>query len=138
MNAQQPELHKVIDEATQLLKTLSHPARLMICCQLRAGELSVSEIETKLNIKQPNLSRELAKLRDDGLVVTRRESKVIFYRLVESQRVEKMLQAICAVMLDKPIHFQNETAPPANTGPKFRPNHRGGYGVFARTTQMET
>lgn len=138
MNTQKPELYKVVDEATQLLKTLSHPARLMICCQLQSGELSVSEIETKLNIKQPNLSRELAKLREDGLVETRRESKVIFYRLVKSQRVEKMLQAICAVMLDKPINFQNETTIPTNTGPKFRPNHPGGYGVFARPTQMET
>ena len=138
MNTQQPELQKVVDEATQLLKTLSHPARLMICCQLQDGELSVSEIESKLNIKQPNLSRELAKLREDGLVETRRESKVIFYRLAESQRVEKMLQAICAVMLDKPINFQNDTAPLAKSSPKFRPNRPGGYGVFARTTQMET
>lgn len=138
MNAQKPDLHKVIDEMTQLLKTLSHPARLMICCQLQTGELSVSEIETKLNIKQPNLSRELAKLRDDGLVETRRESKVIFYRLAKSQRVEKMLQAICAVMLDKPINFQNDQVALANTGPKFRPNRPGGYGVFARTSQMET
>ena len=84
------------DEATTLLKALSHPARLMICCQLRHGEMAVGELETTLDIKQPNLSRELAKLREDGLLETRRESKVIFYRLSDASRLARMVDAICA------------------------------------------
>ena len=69
------------EEATRLMKALAHPERLMICCQLREGELSVSEIEGMLEIPQPRLSRELAKLRADDLVGTRRQSKSIYYHL---------------------------------------------------------
>ena len=61
-------MEPLADEAAGLLKALSHPARLMICCQLRDREMSVSEIESALDIRQPRLSRELAKLREEGLV----------------------------------------------------------------------
>ena len=50
------------EEATRLMKALAHPERLMICCQLREGELSVGEIETTLSIPQPRLSRELGQI----------------------------------------------------------------------------
>jgi DNA-binding transcriptional ArsR family regulator len=121
-------LKPLADEATSLLKALAHPLRLTICCQLRDTEMSVGDIETQLGFKQPRLSRELAKLRDEGLVETRRESKVIFYRLADHPRGRAMIDAICAVMLNKAV----PAAAPA-TAPKLRPNRPGGYGVFART-----
>ena len=116
-------------EATELLKALAHPERLMICCQLRDTELSVGDIETTLGIKQPRLSRELSKLRDTGLVTTRKESKLVFYTLSDKPRVREMVDAICAVMLGKAA--PNPTNPA--TSPKLKPNRPGGYGVFART-----
>lgn len=121
-------LKPLADEATALLKALAHPVRLTICCQLRDTEMSVGDIETQLGFKQPRLSRELAKLRDEGFVETRRESKVIFYRLAKDQRMRGMIDAICGVMLNKPVPA---AAPSAS--PKLRPNRPGGYGVFART-----
>lgn len=89
------------DETTALLKALAHPARLMICCQLRDGEMSVSEIEETLDIRQPRLSRELSKLREEGIVETRREAKSVFYRLSDETRAAPMIDALCMVMLDK-------------------------------------
>ena len=116
-------------EATELLKALAHPERLIICCQLRDTEMSVGDIESTLGIKQPRLSRELSKLRDTGLVQTRKESKLVFYTLSDKPRVRDMVDAICAVMLGK--------AAPSSAGviaaPKLKPNRPGGYGVFART-----
>jgi len=123
-------LEPLADDVTQLLKALAHPARLMICCQLREAEMSVGDIEQTLGIRQPRLSRELAKLRNEGLVETRRESKVIFYRLAEGAKVAAMVEAVCAVMLGKPV----EAAPAPLSPPGTRPNRAGGYGVFARTT----
>ena len=122
-------LSPLADEATDLLKALAHPARLMICCQLRDTEMSVGDIETTLGIKQPRLSRELSKLRDEGLVENRKQSKLVFYRLSDKPRVREMVDAICAVMMGK---FSAETHS-LNTPPKFKPNRPGGYGVFART-----
>lgn len=87
-------------EATRLIKALAHPERLMICCQLREGELSVGQIETVLNIPQPRLSRELAKLRGDMILETRRESKSIFYSL-KDERVREIVDTLCRVMLNE-------------------------------------
>jgi DNA-binding transcriptional ArsR family regulator len=123
------DLAPLASEATELLKALSHPERLIICCQLRDTELSVGDIETTLGIKQPRLSRELSKLRDTGLVDTRKESKLVFYRLSNKPRVRDMVDAICAVMLGKTL--PESVGPSASTKPK--PNRPGGYGVFART-----
>lgn len=123
-------LAPLADEATDLLKALAHPARLMICCQLRDKEMSVGEIEEALGVRQPRLSRELAKLREEGLVETRRASKLVYYTLSETPRVRAMVESICAVMLGQTVSTPTglRTEPP-----KFRPNHPGGYGVFART-----
>ena len=121
-------LAPLADEASTLLKSLAHPARLLICCQIKDAEMSVGDMETRLGIKQPRLSRELGKLREDGLVVTRRESKVIFYRLSDAPRLRAMVEAICAVMLDQPV----TPARPISARPVPKPNRPGGYGVFAR------
>ena len=50
-------MEPLVNEATNLLKSLGHPDRLMICCQLRGGEMSVGELEQDLGIPQPRLSR---------------------------------------------------------------------------------
>ena len=86
------------EEATRLMKALAHPERLMICCQLREGELSVGEIETTLSIPQPRLSRELGKLREHGILGTRRESKSIFYHLKDN-RIRAIVDTLCHVMM---------------------------------------
>ncbi len=90
--------------------------------------MSVGDIETTLGIKQPRLSRELGKLREEGLVETRRESKVVFYRLANVARAHAMIDAVCDVILGKPVSTRRTTSPPT---PKS--NLPGGYGVFART-----
>ena len=68
-------------EAAAYLKTLAHEGRLMILCHLGPGEKSVSELERLLNLRQAAVSQMLARLRDDGLVETRRQGKTIYYRL---------------------------------------------------------
>ncbi|MEY8842450.1 metalloregulator ArsR/SmtB family transcription factor [Cribrihabitans sp. XS_ASV171] len=71
-------------EAAAYLKTLAHEGRLMILCHLSAGEKSVGELETLLEVRQAAVSQMLARLRDEGLVATRREGKTIFYSLADS------------------------------------------------------
>jgi ArsR family transcriptional regulator len=64
-------------------KTLAHPDRLMLLCQLahRGGEMSVGELEQTLDIHQPTRSQQLTVLREEGLVETRRDGKHIYYRV---------------------------------------------------------
>jgi len=67
--------------ASLFLKALAHESRLMILCILAEGEHSVSELEDLLDLRQPTVSQQLARLRADGLVSTRRDGKTIYYTL---------------------------------------------------------
>ncbi len=68
-------------DASDFLKALSHEARLVILCLLVDGEKSVTEIEQMVSLRQPAVSQQLARLRADGIVATRREGKNVFYSL---------------------------------------------------------
>jgi DNA-binding transcriptional ArsR family regulator len=79
--------------AADFLKALANPNRLLILCFLRDGEYSVRELEEKLDLRQPTLSQQLARLREDDLVATRRDGKQIYYSLssVEVRRTIALL-----------------------------------------------
>lgn len=90
------DLDLIFDKAKQasdLLKSLAHENRLLILCILSEGEKSVTELETLLALRQPTVSQQLARLRLDGLVETRREGKTIYYRLADSN-VEKVIAVL--------------------------------------------
>jgi DNA-binding transcriptional ArsR family regulator len=72
-------------EASEFLKALSHEVRLLILCFLIDGEKSVGEIEKMLKLRQPAVSQQLARLRADGLVETRRNGKNIYYSLARTE-----------------------------------------------------
>jgi DNA-binding transcriptional ArsR family regulator len=87
------------DEVASLLKTLSHPVRLMLACTLAEGEYSVGALEEKLGIHQPTLSQQLGVLREADVVETRREAKQIFYRLTE-HKAAQLIQALYVIFCD--------------------------------------
>jgi ArsR family transcriptional regulator len=89
------EFQERAEEVASLLKLLSHPNRLLIACQLRDQELSVSALETAIGAAQPTLSRDLSRMRDEGLVAARRQSKSVFYRLADD-RLARVIDALCA------------------------------------------
>ncbi|MBO9406578.1 helix-turn-helix transcriptional regulator [Shimia sp. R9_1] len=90
---------KNADAAATYLKTLAHSGRLMILCHLEGGEKSVGELEALLEVRQAAVSQMLARLREEGLVATRREGKTIFYRLADSntsQVISLLYNIFCA------------------------------------------
>lgn len=72
-------------EAAAFLKALSHEGRLMILCHLAGGEKSVTELEALLGQRQAAVSQQLARLRLEGLVSTRRDGKAIYYALQDGR-----------------------------------------------------
>jgi len=68
-------------DAAGLMKALGNESRLMILCVLAEGERSVSDLNTIVPLSQSALSQQLARLRQQGLVDTRRESQTIYYSL---------------------------------------------------------
>jgi len=89
------DLQNRAEEVAGILKLLSHPNRLLIACKLRDQELSVSALEDEIGAAQPTLSRDLARMRDEGLVAARRQSKSVFYRLADD-RLARVVDALCA------------------------------------------
>ena len=77
--------------AVALLKLLANPDRLLLLCQMTQGEHSVGELEQRLGIRQPTLSQQLAVLRAEGMVSTRREGKNIFYRVADPKALRLLL-----------------------------------------------
>lgn len=72
------------EEAAALLKSLAHPARLLVLCRLVDGEASVSELQVGGTLSMSALSQHLSVLRAAGLVSTRREAQTIYYSLMNS------------------------------------------------------
>jgi len=74
--------------ATAFLKALANEKRLMILCQLGEGERTVGELVHLVGLEQSALSQHLARLREEGLVATRREAQSIHYRLDSPEVVD--------------------------------------------------
>lgn len=90
------EMDRMIDNATRasnFLKAISHEGRLMILCHLVTGEKSVSELEALLSARQAAVSQQLARLRLEGLVDTRRDGKTIYYSLAD-ERPRRVLEVV--------------------------------------------
>ena len=81
-----PELRKLVHrarKASEFLKALAHESRLLILCLLAERERTVGELESLLAISQPAVSQQLARLRLDGLVDSRRDGKTVYYSLAD-------------------------------------------------------
>ena len=71
--------------ACALMKVLSNQDRMLLLCQLADGEKNVGELQELLGIVQPTLSQQLAVLREEELVETRRDGKNVYYRIASPQ-----------------------------------------------------
>ena len=80
------------EELVDALKALAHPVRLRIMQALTGTERNVGEIDEAADIGQPTLSQQLAVLRNAGLVKTRKDAKLVYYRIDDS-RLAKVVGA---------------------------------------------
>ncbi len=82
--------------AAGLMSALGNESRLMVLCALTQGPRSVGELNEVVPLSQSALSQQLGKLRDRGLVTTRRESQTIYYSLASgpAQRIIETLHDI--------------------------------------------
>ncbi|TPI47146.1 winged helix-turn-helix transcriptional regulator [Mesorhizobium sp. B2-9-1] len=84
--------------AAELLRSLSHPQRLLVLCALGNEERSVAELRELLDIDQVPMSQQLMRLRADGLVEARREGTTVYYRITRPEVltvIEALHSAFC-------------------------------------------
>ncbi|WP_224407123.1 helix-turn-helix transcriptional regulator [Afifella sp. IM 167] len=88
------------EAAADLMRSLSHPQRLLVLCALGRSEKSVSELRRELGgIDQVPMSQHLMRLRADGLVNSRREGTTVFYKITRPEVllvIETLHNAYCA------------------------------------------
>lgn len=109
------------NRAVTMLKLLGNADRLMLLCQLAVQERTVGELEQLAGVAQPTLSQQLAVLRREGVVSTRREGKFIWYQLTD-ERALQLMQAIqtlfCRPHEDSPAAvLPSSTTPPGHAAP---------------------
>ena len=92
------EMIPASDKAAELLRSLSHPQRLLVLCALGGQEKSVAQLREELSIEQVPMSQQLMRLRADGLVESRREGTTVYYRIARPEVlivVEALHEAYC-------------------------------------------
>lgn len=85
--------------AADLMKALAHEGRLMILCHLVGGEKSVSELEDLIGARQAAVSQQLARLRLEGLVKSRRDGKAIYYSIGDD-KVHRIIETLHDLFCD--------------------------------------
>ena len=84
------------EAAAAMLKSLAHPSRLLVLCALVEREHTAGELEQLVGLSQSAVSQHLAKLRNEGIVTTRREAQKIFYAL-GNENVKRILETMHSV-----------------------------------------
>ncbi len=72
---------QIISNISALFKILGDPTRVKIVWALEQHELCVCDIASVLNMTKSATSHQLALLRNNNIVKTRREGKQVFYSL---------------------------------------------------------
>jgi len=81
-------------EVADLLRTLANDRRLLILCRLvECGEATVGELADDVELSKSALSQHLARMREEGLVVFRRDAQTLWYRIADP-RVEDLLATL--------------------------------------------
>jgi DNA-binding transcriptional ArsR family regulator len=97
-------MHTNASRASEFMKLLGHPHRLMILCELNEGECSVSELAERIGINQSPLSQHLARMRHEGVVQARREAQTVYYSLAgreASAMISLIYELFCSQGLEK-------------------------------------
>ena len=93
MNPQNPPHRKIAD----LLACIGNPARVNILLAIGTGEACVCHLESLLELRQAYISQQLMILRKKMIIISRREGKYIFYRLV-NPRILDIIQSAGEIM----------------------------------------
>ncbi len=83
----------VFERAARVIRVLGHPLRLRILESLEIGERNVTDLQDELETTQAVISQQLAILRSEDVVASRREGSRVYYRIIEP-KVSHILDCI--------------------------------------------
>ncbi|MDM8547229.1 ArsR/SmtB family transcription factor [Candidatus Venteria ishoeyi] len=91
-----PKEDQEFDSISCSIRILSNPQRLKILCKLGDGEADVQNITTYLGSKQSNISQQLNRMKDQGLLTSRKEANRVYYRIndLRTLRIISMVREV--------------------------------------------
>lgn len=95
-----PHRALVARQLAELFSVLSHPVRVRIVIELRAGELCVNSLQDLLGIRQSAVSQHLALLKSHSLIKERREGRHVLYRLADARMEPWLVEGIPLIVPD--------------------------------------
>ncbi|MBK6723079.1 MAG: winged helix-turn-helix transcriptional regulator [Acidobacteria bacterium] len=81
-------------------KVLSEPLRLQILQYLENGESSVTNVTKAVNSTQPNVSKHLKILQDEGFVAKRQEGNTVFYKIAD-ESIFELCDVVCGSLKER-------------------------------------
>jgi DNA-binding transcriptional ArsR family regulator len=76
-------------------RVLSEPLRLQILQELETGRLSVGALAAAVGSTQPNVSKHLKILQDEGLIGRRKEGNAAYYSIADPS-VFELCDVVCS------------------------------------------
>ena len=86
-------MHGAAAAENRIFQALADPSRRGIFESLTEGEAAVRDLTARFAISQPAVSQHLAALRQAGLVTSRREGRLVYYR-VEPEGMQPLIDWI--------------------------------------------
>ncbi len=90
----------------EMCKVFSHPKRLELLHILRDRESSVGNLAERLGLSIGNLSQHLAMMKQRGVLLSRKEGNVVYYRL-GNPKLLKAFDLIRAALAEQIEHRQS-------------------------------
>lgn len=88
------ELSSRAGEVASMLDVIANERRLLVLCKLMSeGEATVGSLAKAVGLSQSALSQHLAKMREQGLLATRRDAQTIWYRIADP-RLEDLMATL--------------------------------------------
>ncbi|TYK67262.1 ArsR/SmtB family transcription factor [Colwellia echini] len=97
------EVHEIKNKVglvADLLKTMAHPERLLVLCQLMEGEVGAGQLQESSSLSQSAFSQHLTVLRNKNLVSVRKESQAVFYSLAEP-RIAALITSLHSIFCEE-------------------------------------
>ena len=100
VRAGQPPIYAL---KAEFFRTLGHPVRIRLLQLLRDGERTVGALQAALELDSSGVSQQLAALRKQGLVESRRDGTNVYYRVKDRRTLEllELAKRIIAANLEE-------------------------------------
>jgi DNA-binding transcriptional ArsR family regulator len=90
----------VTKELSSLMGIFSHPHRIRIVEELRNSEKDVNTLQDALGISHSGVSQHLAILRSHRIVTERRQGRHVFYRLLQPDLAQWLVDGLQFLNID--------------------------------------